>query len=68
MDRQMCSFILQSSAHPNDEMRYFWKKGNNTRLPFVQGLKYQATLYSLYDSYMDLGRGLRGVPKIGQNF
>ena len=39
MDRQVCSLIFQSSAHPNNEVRYKWK--NNTHLDFVQGIEYQ---------------------------
>ena len=39
MDRQVCSLIFQSSAHPNNEVRYKWK--NNTHLEFVQGIDYQ---------------------------
>lgn len=32
MDRQMCSLVLQSSAHPNSELTYSWIGGNDTRL------------------------------------
>ena len=39
MDRQVCSLILQSSAHPNKEVTYKWKE--HARLEFVQGIKYQ---------------------------
>ena len=39
MDRQVCSLIFQSSAHPNNEVRYRWK--NKTHLTFVQGIQYQ---------------------------
>ena len=39
MDRQVCSLIFQSSAHPNNEVRYKWK--DNTHLDFVQGIEYQ---------------------------
>ena len=39
MDRQVCSLIFQSSAHPNNEVKYRWK--NQTDLRFVQGIEYQ---------------------------
>ena len=39
MDRQVCSLIFQSSAHPNNEVKYRWK--NQTDLQFVQGIEYQ---------------------------
>ena len=39
MDRQVCSLVFQSSAHPNDEVKYRWK--NETDLQFVQGIEYQ---------------------------
>ena len=39
MDRQVCSLIFQSSAHPNNEVKYRWK--NQTDLKFVQGIEYQ---------------------------
>ena len=39
MDRQLCSLVLQSSAHPNNEVTYRWKR--NSQLDFVQGIKYQ---------------------------
>ena len=39
MDRQVCSLIFQSSAHPSNEVRYKWKE--NTHLDFVQGIEYQ---------------------------
>ena len=44
MDRQMCSLVVQSSAHPNSELTYLWADGNKTRLTFVQGLKYQDSM------------------------
>ena len=40
----MCSFIIQSSAHPMDELTYFWKHGNESKLPFIQGLTYQDSM------------------------
>ena len=39
MDRQICSLVFQSSAHPNNELTYRWK--SNSRLEFVQGIHYQ---------------------------
>ena len=39
MDRQVCSLIFQSSAHPNNEVRYKWRE--NMDLDFVQGIDYQ---------------------------
>ena len=39
MDRQICSLLFQSSAHPNNEVTYRWK--NDTHLDFVQGIEYQ---------------------------
>ena len=39
MDRQVCSLIFQSSAHPNNEVTYKWK--NDTHLDFVQVIEYQ---------------------------
>ena len=39
MDRQVCSLIFQSSAHPNNEVRYKWRE--NIDLDFVQGIDYQ---------------------------
>ena len=39
MDRQVCPLILQSSAHPNYEVTYKWKR--NSTLQFAQGIKYQ---------------------------
>ena len=44
MDRQVCSLVLQSSAHPNYEVTYKWKRMRNNKmapLEFVQGIKYQ---------------------------
>ncbi len=41
MDRQVCSIIIQSSAHLNTELTYHWKYGNKSKLTFVQGLDYQ---------------------------
>ena len=39
LDRQMCSVVLQSSAHTNDELTYRWH--NVSGLVFVQGLDFQ---------------------------
>ena len=39
MDRQVCPLILQSSAHPNYEVSYKWRR--DASLEFVQGIKYQ---------------------------
>ena len=39
MDRQVCSLIFQSSAHPNNEVTLKWKR--NSHLDFVQGIEYQ---------------------------
>ena len=39
MDRQICPFVLQSSAHPDNEVSYKWKY--NASLELVQGIKYQ---------------------------
>ena len=39
MDRQVCSLVFQSSAHPNNEVRYKWRE--NMDLDFVQGIDYQ---------------------------
>lgn len=41
MDRQRCSLIIQSSAHPDNELLYSWSKGNRSKLVFIQGLDYQ---------------------------
>ncbi len=41
MDRQMCSLVIQSSAHSNRELTYLWKYGDRSVLNFVQGLDYQ---------------------------
>jgi len=41
MDRQMCSIVIQSSAHISKELTYFWKYGKRSKLTFVQGLEYQ---------------------------
>ena len=39
MDRQTCSFFLQSSAHPDNEVSYRWSR--NASLELLQGIKYQ---------------------------
>ena len=39
MDRQTCSFFLQSSAHPDNEVSYRWSE--NASLELLQGIKYQ---------------------------
>jgi hypothetical protein len=41
MDRQVCSIVIQSSAHISKELTYFWRYGNRSKLSFVQGLDYQ---------------------------
>ena len=43
IDRQVCPLILQSSAHPKNEVGYKWTSynGHNASLELVQGIKYQ---------------------------
>ncbi len=42
MDRQVCSMVIQSSAHPDNELSYQWRRGaNDSKLAFLQGLNYQ---------------------------